>query len=1158
MSVQFILGRSGVGKTSYCISRIADELVAGGEQQGLILLVPEQATYQAERAILADKRVAGYHRLYVVSFSRLQFLLLGGNTARPALSRLGRQMVIQRILRQSADRLKVFGSSVHWPGLGRQMAQTIAELHRYGKTTEDIEGLVGELGKDERDHLAALKFADIAVVLEEYLRFIEGKFVDPDVQLAWSCRAVAGADFVRGAKLWVDGFAGFTAVELAVLTELLKVVADAQIALCLDPSAVDLANPAGQGLDPISLFGPTERTYADLLDVIKKSGMKLAEPVILEQAVRFSNCPQLAHIERHVFGGQTEKIKAAGNIRVVSAPNARAEVQFVARQILELVRQKGYRYRDIAVIASDLERYQHYIRASLEDCGIPFFIDKRRSLSQHPVVVLISSALQVVSGGFSANDVFAYLKSDLVPVERCEVDLLENYCLAFGVRGEDWVRGDKWSFAGSGGEDFDEQRVNRIREKVSSPLLELWHELCPADEADKKISAEQFTRIIFDFLERLGVRERVGQWIEQAVGRADYATVDEHRQFYDRFLDVFDELVEVFGQRQMLCQDWAAIVGSAFSQLELAFIPPTLDQVLVGSIERSRHPDLKAVFQIGVTERRFPVPVGSSGILTDDDRRAAGSADFVLGAGTDQKLAERQYLAYIAFTRPSEFLCVSYPLVDDKGSAVARSQFVANLESVFEDLTEESIAGEQIAIENVHNVGELADLLCVHLGQDASSDLLPEARASRENSRRALLELLGEIEADEELRGLGRAVRSAIEYDNSAQLEERIVEQFFGGQIRSSATRLGTFAACPYKHFARYVLELQERKEFKLEPLDVGVFYHRVLDGLLKELNRIRKDFGSVGDEQLLRVLREQIAGLMQGDGFISNFARHSRHNTFIIRSVSEKLEDCVLAIAQMVRAGDFRPSLSEVSFGKVKDAGEKLGEYVIELPGGRVLYLDGKIDRLDIAEADGEKVALVFDYKRSARSFSWSRFYYGLDMQLPIYMLAVRNASDRRYKVEDVAGAFYMPVEVSTEMGTFDKLGAKKDSFDYKPSGFFNGAFSHQIDSGLEAGWSKFYSFRITAKDGQYGNYAISNALKPEDFERVLRFTEREIVGLVEQIVSGRIDAEPYRLSGDSPCRYCEYKSVCHFDWRINDYRVLLPLGKNQVIEKAGTVGGR
>jgi ATP-dependent helicase/nuclease subunit B len=1154
MSVQFILGRSGVGKTGYCIRRIADELVGGDEQQGLILLVPEQATYQAERAILADERVTGYHRLYVVSFSRLQFLLLGRNTAMPALSHLGQEMVIQRVLRENADRLKVFGSSAHWPGLGRQMAQTIAELHRYGKTKEDIEGLVSELGKDEHNHLAALKFGDIAVALEEYLRFIEGKFVDPDVQLAWSCRAVAGADFVRGAKLWVDGFAGFTAVEVAVLTELLKVAADAQIAICLDPSAVDLANPAGRGLDPISLFGPTERTYADLLDVIKKGGMKLAEPVILERAVRFSDCPQLAHIERNVFGTQAEKINTAGDIRIVSAPNARAEVRFVAGQILELVRQKGYRYRDIAVIASDLERYQHYIRASFEDCGIPFFIDRRRSLSQHPVVVLISSALQVVSGGFSANDVVAYLKSDLVPVERCEVDLLENYCLAFGVRGEDWVRGDKWSFAGQGSEDFDQQRVNRIREKVSGPLLELRDGLCPADETEKRISAEQFTRVVFDFLERLGVRQRVGQWIEQAVGRADYATVDEHQQFYDRFWDVFDELVEVFGGRQMLCEDWAAIVVSAFSQLELAFIPPTLDQVLVGSIERSRHPDLKAVLLIGVTERRFPAPVGPSGILTDDDRRAGSSADFVLGAGTGQKLAERQYLAYIAFTRPSEILYVSYPLVDDKGSAVARSQFVARLESLFEDLAEESIAGEPIAIENVHSAGELADLLCERLGRDASRDSLTTAGDSRENSRGVLLELLDEIEADEELRELGRAVRSAIEYDNSAQLEERIVGELFGGQIRSSATRLGMFAACPYQYFARYVLELKERKEFKLEPLDVGVFYHRVLDGLLKELNRSGKNFGSVDDEQLLRLLRELIAGLMQEDGFISNFARHSRHNTFIIRSVSERLEDCVLAIAQMVRAGDFRPSLSEVSFGEAKDEGEKLGEFTMKLSDGQVLYLDGKIDRLDIAELDGEKVALVFDYKRSEHGakFNWSRFYHGLDMQLPVYMLAVRKASELPYKLQDVAGAFYMPVEVSPAAAAIDELAARAEKFAYKARGIFNGKFAQRLDGGASKD-NEFYNFYVT-KDGQpYGRYDTLGALKPEDFEKVLRFTDRKIVGLVEQIVSGRIDAEPYRLSGDSPCRYCKYKSVCHFDWRINDYRVLLPLGKNEVIEKAG-----
>ena len=1146
MAIQFILGRSGTGKTSYCIKAIVNELFKDNDEQPLILLVPEQATYQAERAILADKRIAGYHRLNVLSFDRLQFLLSGKHAARPALSRIGRQMIVHRILRDNERKLKIFGSSASWTGLGRQMANTITELHQYAKTPDDIDQLLSELAKDEHNNLAALKFADIGLILKNYLNFIEGKFIDPDIQLTHACEAVGTAAFVKGTKLWVDGFAGFTTAELAVLTELLKTVEDAQIALCLDPSTIDLVNPDTAKLDPVGIFSPTERTYTTLVEIIKQCKLQLEKPVILDKPVRFSSSAQLAHVERNIFELKPENIPAADNIRIVSAPNARAEIRFVARQILELVREKGYRYRDIAVIASDIDHYEHYIRAYFDDYGVPFFIDKRKSLNQHPVVQLISSALQVVTGGFSHGDIFTYLKTDLVPIERCDVDVLENYCLAFGISEGNWTGGDEWRFAGD--DKYDEKRINEIRLKAVGPLNELRDKLCPRDNPAKKIGADEFVRAICDFLDTLGVRETVRKWIEEAEKSNDKQTAVGHRQFYDKLIDIFDELVEVFAGQKMSCQDYQAILDSAFSQLMLAFIPPTLDQVLVGSIERSRHPDLKAVFLIGATQRQFPVPVGSDSILSDDDRKAAESGGFELAATASQELVDRQYLAYIAFTRPSEFLCVTYPVTDDKGGGVPRSQFIDNLESLFENLGEESIAGEQIAIEKVHNKSELVDLLCSGLGKDTSRGLL-------EGSHEQFSELLDEMSADEELAESGSKVLSAINYDNRAELDKKAVGELFGERIRSSATRLSTFAACPYQYFARYVLDLKEREEFKLEPLDLGNFYHRVLDALQKKLGEKNKDFATVEDKELLELLNEQISNFMQTDAFISNFARRSAHNTFIINSAAEVLEDCVRAIAQMVRAGSFRPTLSEVSFGEVRDAQDRIGKFELAFADGRLLSLDGKIDRLDITELDGKRIAAVFDYKRRGGSFNWSKFYYGLDMQLPIYLLAVRNAD--KPKVKDVVGAFYMPVETTVGQVALDDLSGKQDKYEYKAKGILNGEFFQQLDVSANSGWGKYYNFRVSSKDGQYGDYGKSGALKPDDFDKVLEFTEQRIVELAGKILSGEIEVRPYRLGTESPCGYCKYKPVCRFDWQISDYNFIQSLNKLQVLEKVGRVDG-
>jgi len=1138
MAVRFILGRSGAGKTSYCIDALVDALW-GRCEQPLVLLVPEQASYQAERAILGDERVAGYNRLHVLSFDRLQFLLLGKSLARASISRIGRQMIVHRILRENKSELQLFDSAAEHPGLAREMARTITELHEYAKTPEDIGQLLDELQGSERGNLTSLKFADIKLILEKYLSFIEGRFLDPDAQLARACDAVAEAPVIKGARLWVDGFAGFTTAELAILKELLKAADDSTIALCLDPNEIDPANPKAE-YDLGALFYPTQRTYGDLVETIHDSKLELAEPIILEEQARFSGCPQLAHIERAASQDHPARIDAAQNIRIISAPNERTEVRFVAEEILRLVKDGNCRYRDIAVIASDIERYQHYVEAYFNDYDLPFFIDSRKPLSRHPAVGLISSALRIASADFSNSDIFAYLKTDLVPIERFDVDLLENYCIAFGITASDWLGEKKWGFAGADNEQFDEKRINEIRFSVAKPLLELREKLHSSQSREKKISVEEFTGAVFDFLDTLKVAETIGGWIERASERGDNAAAEEHRQFYDKFVGVFDELGEVFAGTLISAEDFPAILGSAFSQLTLAFIPPKLDQVLVGSIERSRHPNLKAVFLIGATQKHFPVPVGSPGILSDDDRKLAEGADFQLAGGTERNLAERRYLAYIAFTRASEFLCVTYPAVDEKGSAVPRSQFVAELESLFDGLGEESISPVQRDIENIHNRTGLIEMLCTQLGKD-----------SYECEDGDVDGLLDAIRGDDALADAGCVIDSALNYENRAGLDDGIVTQFFDKKLHSSATRLGAFAACPYQHFARYMLGLKERKEFKFEPLDLGNFYHAILDASLKEVKTRGLAFAGIDDEQLKQILHEQIDSLAGGDSFLANFARHGPHNAFILQNAGEILEDCLLAIGQMVRAGNFEPVLSEVSFGPAKEAADTLGKYELALPNGRILSLTGKIDRLDVAKVGVEELAIVFDYKRSGRSFSWARFHHGLDMQLPIYMLAVRDATGPK-KSENVVGAFFMPIEVGAESTTIDELPKVLEGFRHKAKGIFDGRFAGNLDSNA-AKDSRFYNFYVTKDAEPYGSYNNRGALKPDDFQNVLSFAEWKIIALAGDILTGKIAIRPYRIGTASPCSYCKYKPVCRFDWQINSYNPLPSLDKREVLEKMG-----
>jgi len=837
MPVKFILGRSGTGKTSHCIKSVIRELARGEDGPPLVLLVPEQATYQAQRAILASKEISGYSRLRVLSFERLSFWLIGKHTAQPQISRLGREMIIHKILRANQDKLKLLHRTAQTPGVATKLAQIIAEINECASNNSDLRQLTLDLTKAESHSMTAMKFTDIARILEQYENFISGRFIDPDIQLSGARQKVRQADFLRGAKIWVDGFATFTVQQKRLLIEMLKVASESYIALCLDPQAFDTQYPDQAELDDTRIFGLTERTFADLTEAVRRAKLPLAKPIILDQPLRFADSPALAHIESSIFDPAAEPVNTSNAVKIVSTANRRAEVTYIAAQITKLVAERNYRFRDIAVIAPDISSYEHYIEALFGDYDIPFFIDKPKSLSTHPVIRLITSATRAVTNGFSNSDVFIYLKTALAPVTGNDVDILENYCLAFGARGADWLGRAEWAFAPKDNTRFDSKMIDQIRRKAIAPLSKLREDLQP-DSDGQLITAGNFTRAVWDFLKSLNVGEKLS---EQNKDDPSDQQSGNH-QLYDMLVNLFDELDEIFGAELLSVQDWTDILSSALAKMTLKLIPPTLDQVLVGSIERSRHPDLKAVFLAGATQKQFPETVSFDSLLTDDDRNAAQARGFALAAPAVQKLANRQYLAYIAFTRPSQYLCITYPLSTDSGRPVLPSPFLDNLKSLFVDLADRP-AAETTSAEDVHSHVRLTDLLCAKLGKDS------KLSHDQAGTLYALVEGLNE---DDKLSHISRQVKYALSYENKAVLDKDFAKKFYGESLECSATRLGSFAACPYKHFARYVLNLQRREQFTLEPLDLGRFYHRVLDSLFKRLNKDSENFATASDERLV------------------------------------------------------------------------------------------------------------------------------------------------------------------------------------------------------------------------------------------------------------------------------------------------------------------
>ncbi|OHB61603.1 MAG: hypothetical protein A2Y12_11240 [Planctomycetes bacterium GWF2_42_9] len=1115
MAVQFILGRSGTGKTTLCIKQIIESLLNGKSEQNLVFLVPEQATYQAERAILSDSRIKGYSRLHVLSFQRLCYMIFGKNLAARPLTSQARDMIVHRLLCENAGKLSVFSSAAQRQGTASSIAVTISELQKYGKTPEDVESLIKQL--DGKSELTAGKLTDINLIYKQYLAFIEGNFLNSDNQLNLAKDSVSKSEFLKGCSLWVDGFAGFTTSELLMLAELLKVCSSAKIALCLDPSAIEN--------DYTGIFEPTAKTYGDLLASLKTLKLEIEKPLILAKANRFEISKALTHLEKNIFSfDDVQPIACDGDVKITACAKTRLEVDYVARQICTLVREKKYRWRDIAVIASDIDQYRHFIGAIFGDFNIPFFIDRRRDLQQYPAVELISSALKIAIERFSTSDVINYLKSDLTAVSRAEVDQLENYCLAFGIEAKDWLCNEKWDFAQEK-DGFDNSQIEKIRRKAVDELMQFRTYL----QSNAALKAEDFCSSVLEFLDMLDIRGKLTVWTKAAfdAGRLDEAQL--HQQFFSQFTQLMDDFVFIFKNAKFSARQYAAIVGSMFSEVTVALIPPALDQVLVGSIERSRHPDLKAVFLIGASQKQFPIPVHYDNILNDNDRKVTADAGFELARSGSAQLMERRYLAYIAFTRPSQLLSITYPLADEKGSDVQSSFLIEHLKAIYTDLTEAKYFGSE-GFEDIYSISDLSSLLAVRLGKDIFSPL---------NEIDAKCKWLLDAVKDCDL----SKVRNGIEYINSAKLKIPQTQEI----ISASATKLKAFASCPFKYFTEHILKLKERKIFELEPFSLGLFYHKVLEILFGSLKNQNMGFSNVPAETLSKLTDEAIAKLLVEDNFIKSFAARTKHNSFIVLSASEMIKDAVLEFAKIASAGNFNQIASEISFGR----NSALPAIELNLPDGKKIHIEGKIDRVDLFSNNGSNYCLVIDYKTSQTSINWSLFSAGLDLQLPIYLLAARNQMLERYKNIVPLGAFYIQIQSMPEAGDIDNF--ENNKIRRKPKGIFNGNYYNHIDTQTDNGYSPYYSFRITQKEKQFGIYENSSLLRDEHFAAVMKFAENKLKQLGSRILAGEIDIKPYKFEKTSACVNCAHKSFCRFDWQINDYAQIEKISKTGFFEANG-----
>ena len=1158
MTVRFITGRSGSGKTQFCIDSICAELAKSGSSKRILFLAPEQATFQIEQAVLEDSRISGYNRLEVTSFIRMAKKAtreMPVNNLK-ALSKTSRQLLLYKILTECKDDLQVFGREIT-PGFCEQIGQILSELYRYDKSPSDLLNQYDKLqeNSDSSNQILAAKLHDLAVIQKNWEQKVHNKYLDPDKYLDYLAEYFQHTE-IAADEIWIDGFAGFTPQQFKVLLILFQQIESCNIALNLDHSSQEFLELTKQDIlpDATNVFSPTMDTYQRLMNIIRENAIKLAEPVQLpiesEIMPRFSKSTVLGHVEKYVFAETAEQLPdgCTDGLEILQAPNQREELNAAAQKIIELCRERNYSFGDIAVIFREIEN-DELVRSVFEEYRIPYFMDAGKDTSHHPLIELIHSVFEMLTDNYKIDAIYNYLKNDLCPLNRLEADALENYCITTGVYGSQFNDKDPWKTATK---EFPEKPsefclytlsdIERFRHDAIAPVRQM---KVAIQKAGDTTDVKTITKELFRLFEKLNVSQKLSEW-QSAASKEDKLEESEiHTQLYSNLIDLFDELVGALEDFPLSLKEYSGILQAALKDMTLHLAPPALDQVLVGTIERSRQPNIKAAFILGVNDGIFPKFSSSTAIITDSQRELLQQNNFELAPAANRKLLDERYLGYIAFTRSSEYLWISYFANDNNDKAMNPSPFIAELLKISGQHKVEIIedSRKSASFKRVTNTEQLVREFAAAIAQGRINGSIEELWSSFYQKHKALL--------------IPEIVRRSIFSSNDTELTAGQAAELHGANLHStSISRLEEFSRCPFKYFSNYMLKLNKREQFALQAMDLGSFYHAVLCEMFNDLQSRNSNWQELELTALPELVEKCSEKVIAENPEIKNLLEKNHRNNYIFTRAKKDLTKTAGSIVQAAKKSSFRQVKAEFEFGMDKNGVKGLE---LQIANDMKMVLKGVIDRVDISD---KNAIAIYDYKLSKRTFNWLKFYFGLELQLSGYLqIAIEHFGKDKYSP---AGMFYMATRPDTKSNKTTNIPDEVlDNAEIVPEAQYEnitkacGIMAKDQIADLEVdldGPSKFLSGIRLLKSGAINS---NNALEGGDeLNQILRYSNAKLTEIAREIAEGRIDVMPYRLKKETPCSNCPYGSVCRFDPAINSYREIPALDtgdiKGKITDKA------
>lgn len=1137
MSLRFYFGPSGSGKSH----RIYEEIMQRAAQEpgrNFLIIVPDQFTMQTQKDLVIRSDRGGILNIDVLSFGRLSHRILEevGTKEMPVLDDTGKSLVLQKIAADLKEQLPAMGSLLHKQGYIHEVKSAISEFMQYGISTQDMDKLI--VSAEKRGALA-MKLRDLKTLYRGFQDYIRDHFITTEETLDVLRRSLVKSKILPDSVVVFDGFTGFTPIQNRLIQELMRVCEETIVTVTIgeeeDPYQMD-----GEQ----KLFHLSKKTVADLVKLAAEAEVTRGEDVFVKGGPnRFTEAPALCYLEQNLFRYQYEPYtEKQCEIRMFEALSPREEVHQTALYIRKLIREEGLTYRDIAVVIGDLEGYASYVETEFGQLEIPCFLDRTRGIVLNPMIEYIKSALQLYIRDFSYDTVFHFLRSGMVDISREEIDELENYVIRTGARGYRtysrlFTRKTEEMQQGSGQEDTERaeetmERLNRIRQQFAD-TVEILH-MAP------RTKAGEYVDHLYDFLEQNQVQQKLLNYQQRFEQEGDLAKAREYAQIYRLVMDLLDQIYELLGEEEISLQEFADILEAGFGEITVGTIPQNVDRIVVGDMERTRLKQVKVLFFLGVNDGNIPKNASKGGIISDMDR------EFLIESGTEMAPSPRQQMyiqrlyLYLNMTKPSERLYLSYAKVNSDGKGIRPSYLIDTVRKLFPQLAVE-YPQNRSRLEQIEGRQEGARYLAEELREYAEGTL-------REEERQDFYLMYRAYEADPE--GRDRLTAAAFRRYKESGLSRIVARALYGRQLENSVSRLETYAACACRHFLQYGLSLQEREEFGFEVSDMGNVYHAVLENFAGKLAESGRTWWDFEENFATQAIKEAVEGYAATYGETVLYS--SARNEYAITRMSRILTRTVLTLQQHLKQGSFQPDDYELSFRFAED----LDSIHVDLSEEEKMHLQGRIDRIDVSE-DAEHVYVkVIDYKSGNKKFDLAALYYGLQLQLVVYMNAAMELESRKHPDKEIVPAALLyyhiddptietPVELTQEQINEEILTK------LRMNGVVNSdpAVVERLDRFLQDK-SKVIPVE-KKKDGSFS--ARSGVLSREELQVVSSYVDTKIREIGREILDGKIAANPYEKGNEEACTYCAYKKVCGFDGSIPGYekRQLEDLDKQTLMQR-------